>query len=131
MLLFMVMDCCLLIARAFRQNEANYLNQRIFERLSVTSMSDVVATRPLFLTSSTFGEATYGKCLENYKRRLQLVNGESPARGDLAFLVNVTMSPWPTDQQFLNQIAEDFRRIANEEVKVSLTIQDKAEKMGN
>lgn len=113
------------------QNEANYLNQRIFQRLSVTSMSDVVATRPLFLTSSTFGEATYGKCLESYKRRLQLVYGENPARGDLSFLVNVTMSPWPTDQGFLNTLAEDFRRIANEEVKVSLTVQVTAEKMRN
>ena len=104
----------------FQKNEANYLNQCIFQRLSVTSMNDVVATRPLFLTSSTFGEATYGKCLESYKRRLQLVNGEDPARGDLTFLVNVTMSPWPTDQDFLGSLAEDFRRVANEEVKVSV-----------
>ncbi|QYT03139.1 hypothetical protein H0G86_010106 [Trichoderma simmonsii] len=98
-------------------NEANYLNQRIFERLSVTSMDDVVAKRPLFLTSSTFGEATYGRCLETYKRRLQLVHDENPARGDLSYLVNVTMSPWPTDRDFLNKLAEDFRRVANEEVE--------------
>ncbi|KAM0513536.1 hypothetical protein ACHAPE_007800 [Trichoderma viride] len=98
-------------------NEANYLNQRIFQRLSVTSMNDVVATRPLFLTSSTFGEVTYGNCLKSYKRRLQLVDGKDPARGDLTFLVNVTMSPWPTDQDFLGSLAEDFRRVANEEVE--------------
>lgn len=106
----------------FRQNEANYLNQRIFERLSVTSMDDVVAKRPLFLTSSTFGEATYGKCLETYKRRLQLVHEGNPAHGDMSYLVNVTMSPWPTDRDFLNKLAQDFRRVANEEVEVSLTI---------
>ncbi|KAL7935760.1 pyridoxal phosphate-dependent transferase [Trichoderma chlorosporum] len=101
-------------------NEANYLNQRIFQRLSVTSMKDVVATRPLFLTASSFGESTYGKCLETYKRRLQLVHEGSPARGDLAYLVNVTMSPYPTDRDFLSTLVEDFRRVANEEVKKSI-----------
>lgn len=101
------------------QVEANYLNERIFKRLSVTSMGDVVKERPLFLTQSTFGEKEYGSCLQNYKRRLQLDDGSGRgAHGDLKFLVNVTMSPWPTDSSFLSGLTESFREIAEEEVKV-------------
>ena len=101
------------------QVEANYLNERIFKRLSVTSMDDDVADRPLFLTQSKFGEKEYGSCLQHYKRRLQLDDGsERGAHGDLTFLVNVTMSPWPTDSPFLSELAESFRKIAEEEVKV-------------
>ncbi|KAI7782851.1 pyridoxal-dependent decarboxylase conserved domain protein [Diaporthe eres] len=40
--------------------EANYLNERIFKQLSVTSMADVVTERPLSLTQSSFGEKEYG-----------------------------------------------------------------------
>ncbi|KAG6354646.1 hypothetical protein INS49_004664 [Diaporthe citri] len=98
--------------------EANYLNERIFKRLSVTSVDDVVTERPLFLTQSSFGEKEYGSCLQHYKRRLQLDDGSGRgAHGDLKFLVNVTMSPWPTDSPFLSALAESFREIAEEEVK--------------
>ncbi|KAK3936916.1 L-tyrosine decarboxylase [Diplogelasinospora grovesii] len=97
--------------------EANYLNQRIFQRLSVTSEKDVVRERPLFLTSSMFSEDAYGKCLATYKKRLQLDDGKTPAHGDLRFLVNVTMSPWPTDSPFLQELALSFREIAEEEVR--------------
>lgn len=101
------------------QVEANYLNERIFKRLSVTSMDDVVTERPLFLTQSSFGEKEYGSCLQHYKRRLQLDDGSGRgARGDLKFLVNVTMSPWPTDSPFLYDLTKSFREIAEEEVKV-------------
>lgn len=97
--------------------EANYLNQRIFSRLSVTSTEDKILERPLFLTSSVFEEDAYGKCLSAYKTRLQLDDGVTPARGDLRFLVNVTMSPWPTDSPFLEALAASFRQIAQEEVE--------------
>lgn len=101
------------------QVEANYLNERIFKRLSVTSMADGIKDRPLFLTQSSFGEKDYGSCLRHYKRRLQLDDGSGQgAHGDLKFLVNVTMSPWPTDSPFLSEITESFRKIAEEEVKV-------------
>ncbi|KAF3762117.1 pyridoxal-dependent decarboxylase conserved domain protein [Cryphonectria parasitica EP155] len=97
--------------------EANYLNERIFKRLSVTSMDDIVAERPLFLTQSKFGDKKYGSCLRHYKRRLQLNDGRGGAQGDLTFLVNVTMSPWPTDSSFLSELTESFRKIAEEEVE--------------
>ncbi|KAK4245017.1 L-tyrosine decarboxylase [Corynascus novoguineensis] len=97
--------------------EANYLNQRIFEKTSVTSMKDKIEDRPLFLTSSLFEHKAYGKCLETLKKRLQLDDGSGPcpgARGDMSFLVNVTMSPWPTDPDFLQNVVNDFRNIAND-----------------
>lgn len=101
------------------QVEANYLNERIFKRLSVTSMDDDVTEKPLFLTQSRFGEKEYGSCLQHYKRRLQLDDGSGRgARGDLTFLSNVTMSPWPTDSPFLSELAESFRKVAEEEVQV-------------
>ncbi|KAI1774360.1 pyridoxal phosphate-dependent transferase [Hypoxylon cercidicola] len=96
--------------------EANYLNQRIFKRLSATSVADMESPPKLFLTSSSFSEDAYGRCLANFKRRLQLDDGTKPAHGDLTFLVNVTMSPWPTDFPFLEKMVQEFRKIADEEV---------------
>ncbi|SCO54233.1 uncharacterized protein FFMR_11706 [Fusarium fujikuroi] len=103
--------------------EANYLNQRIFQRLSYTIEDDKtpISDRPLFLTSSSFGEKPYGKCLTNFKQRLELSNKEHTAHGDLTFLVNVTMSPWPTDSPFLESLVTSFRKIAEEEVQHVLT----------
>ncbi|KNB16110.1 hypothetical protein FOXG_14576 [Fusarium oxysporum f. sp. lycopersici 4287] len=97
----------------------NYLNQRIFKRLSYTIEDDAtpISDRPLFLTSSSFSEKAYGKCLTNFKRRLELSNNDHPAHGDLSFLVNVTMSPWPTDSPFLESLVTSFRKIAEEEVQ--------------
>lgn len=109
------------------QVEANYLNERIFKRLSITSVKDDVEDDindrpPLILTESSFSEKDYGSCLQNYKRRLQLDDERGPsAHGDLTFLVNVTMSPWPTDPDFLSELAKSFRKIAEEEVKVWMT----------
>ncbi|KAJ0143070.1 Uncharacterized protein HZ326_14117 [Fusarium oxysporum f. sp. albedinis] len=99
--------------------EANYLNQRIFKRLSYTIEDDAtpISDRPLFLTSSSFSEKAYGKCLTNFKRRLELSNNDHPAHGDLSFLVNVTMSPWPTDSPFLESLVTSFRKIAEDEVQ--------------
>ncbi|ETS84850.1 hypothetical protein PFICI_02875 [Pestalotiopsis fici W106-1] len=97
--------------------EANYLNQWIFSKLSVSSEKDVVSERPLFLTSSEFGEEPYGRCLETFKLRLGLKTTDQegnvkPSRGDLRFLVNVTMSPWPTSPDFMSAMVKDFRKVA-------------------
>ncbi|KAF4501132.1 L-tyrosine decarboxylase [Fusarium agapanthi] len=103
--------------------EANYLSERIFQRLSYTIEDDEtpISDRPLFLTSSSFGEKAYGKCMTNFKRCLELSNKEYPAHGDLKFLVNVTMRPWPTDSPFLESLVTSFRKIAEEEVHHVLT----------
>ncbi|KAM3426292.1 hypothetical protein NHJ13734_009542 [Beauveria thailandica] len=102
--------------------EANYLNQWIFSKLSVLSEKDVVKDRPLFLTSSEFGEEPYGKCLETFKLRLGLKTTDkegnvNASRGDLRFLSNVTMSPWPTSPDFLSAMVEDFRKVAERGVE--------------
>ncbi|GAW26287.1 putative L-tyrosine decarboxylase [Rosellinia necatrix] len=102
--------------------EANYLNQWIFSKLSVSSEKDVVKERPLFLTSSEFGEEPYGRCLETFKLRLGLKTTDEkgnvkPSRGDLRFLVNVTMSPWPTSPDFMSAMVEDFRKVAERGVE--------------
>lgn len=97
--------------------EANYLNQWIFAKLSVSSMTDVVEERPLYLTSSVFNEKAYGECLETFKERLGLSSSTFRARGDMRFLVNVTMSPWPTSPEFMSSMADDFKAVAQQGVK--------------
>ncbi|KAK4224626.1 pyridoxal phosphate-dependent transferase [Podospora fimiseda] len=102
--------------------EANYLNQWIFSKLSISSKKDVIKERPLFLTSSEFSEEAYGECLNTFKHRLGLTvtdncGNPKPASGDLRFLVNVTMSPWPTSPDFMTTMVEDFRSIAEHGVK--------------
>ncbi|KAH6843410.1 pyridoxal-dependent decarboxylase domain protein [Chaetomium sp. MPI-CAGE-AT-0009] len=94
--------------------EANYLNQWIFSQLSVSSEEDVVEDRPLFLTSSEFGQKPYGGCLETFKLRLGLTTTDEhkAAPGDLRFLVNVTMSPWPTSPNYMQGMVEEFREVA-------------------
>ncbi|KAH8426863.1 uncharacterized protein LDX57_004590 [Aspergillus melleus] len=95
-------------------NEANYLNSRIFKRLSITSLNDQVEEKPMFLTESRFTESAYGDCLRKYKKRLGL---GSDAVGDLVSLINVTMSPWPSDSTAMTNMVNGFKRIAGEEVQ--------------
>ncbi|KAF4456671.1 L-tyrosine decarboxylase [Fusarium austroafricanum] len=99
--------------------EANYLNQQTSKRLSYAQEDDPtpISERPLFLTSSSFSEKAFTICLTNLKRRLELSSDENPAHGDLQFLVNVMMSPWPTDSPFLHSLVASFRTIVEEEVK--------------
>ncbi|PHH66022.1 hypothetical protein CDD81_547 [Ophiocordyceps australis] len=97
-------------------SEANYLNSRIFKRLSVTSTKDDVEHTPFFLTDTKLDERTYGKCLENFKRRLHLIQPYGPASGNLQCLINVTMSPWPTTNEFMKGLVDDFETVAKEEV---------------
>ena len=47
--------------------EANYLNKRIYNRLSVTRPKIHISTVPLFLTSSVFRQENYGECVRNFQ----------------------------------------------------------------
>ena len=47
--------------------EANYLNKRIYNRLSVTRPKIHISTVPLFLTSSVFRQEKYGECVRNFQ----------------------------------------------------------------
>lgn len=94
--------------------EANNLNQRIFEKLSISSVNDRIYDKPLILTSTQFSEKAYGKCLDNLKKRLGL-----KGKQDLYVLVNVVMSPFPTEFNFTAKLAAALRQVIEEEVKVS------------
>jgi hypothetical protein len=46
--------------------EANYLNNRIFDRLSLTKIAEEPMDVPLFLSSTQFAQKDYGSCVKNY-----------------------------------------------------------------
>ncbi|KAF8892114.1 pyridoxal phosphate-dependent transferase [Infundibulicybe gibba] len=97
-------------------DEANFLNSRIFTKLAIQSTGDNVQERPLILTSTTLKQKEYGGCLTNFKERLGLKKDDK----DLFVLVNVTMSPWSTTNDFLKTVANEFEKVANKEVEGSL-----------
>lgn len=94
--------------------EANNLNKRIFEKLSVSSVNHSIYDRPLILTSTQFSQKAYGKCLDNYKERLGLKGQQ-----DLYVLINVVMSPFPTEFNFTAKIAAALKHVIEEEVQIS------------
>ncbi|KAI0970816.1 pyridoxal-dependent decarboxylase domain-containing protein [Xylaria arbuscula] len=84
--------------------EANYLMQRVVECLSVDSPTDDPTKIPLYLTSTEFSNELYGKCKSHFVRRL----GLEQSTQDLMVLRNVVMSPFPTDGNFTNNLAQIF-----------------------
>ncbi|TGJ78751.1 hypothetical protein E0Z10_g10012 [Xylaria hypoxylon] len=82
--------------------EANYLMQRVVESLSVDSPTDDPTKVPLYLTSTEFSDELYGKCKSNFVSRL----GLEQSTQDLMVLRNVVMSPFPTDGNFTNNLAQ-------------------------
>ncbi|KAF8708462.1 Pyridoxal-dependent decarboxylase conserved domain, partial [Rhizoctonia solani] len=95
--------------------EANYLNTRIYERLSVTKVEDNIYDKPLFIQSSQMDQKTYGVCAEVFKSRLGVI-GEQ----DLDILVNCVMSPFPTVANFTKSVTDAFKRIAHEEIETCI-----------
>lgn len=98
--------------------EANYLMQRVVERLSVDSPDDDPTKIPFYLTSTEFSPELYGKCAENFKRRL----GLELSQYSLFVLRNVVMSPFPTDKGFFRDMMKTFREVVEEEVEVRLPL---------
>ncbi|KAH7345481.1 pyridoxal phosphate-dependent transferase [Rhizoctonia solani] len=95
--------------------EANYLNTRIYERLSVTKVEDNIYDKPMFIQSSQMDQKVYGVCADLFKSRLG-VSGEQ----DLDILVNCVMSPFPTVANFTKSVTDAFKRIAHEEIQTCL-----------
>lgn len=95
--------------------EANYFMQRIVESLSVDSPGDDPTKIPLYLTSTEFSKELYGECAANFKKRLGLKDGDQ----DLFVLRNVVMSPFPTEKDFIAELAGIFKKVALEAVSVS------------
>lgn len=94
--------------------EANYLMQRVVEALSVDSPTDDPTKIPLYLTSTEFSDELYGKCKQHFVKRL----GLEQSTQDLMVLRNVVMSPFPTDGNFTNELAEIFRERVEKETEV-------------
>ena len=95
--------------------EANYLNKRVVERFSINSPKDDPTSMDFFLSSTEFTHRLYGKCAQNYKKRLGL---DSTGETELFVLRNVVMSPWPTDGNFVDIMASAFKSVVLEEVEV-------------
>lgn len=94
--------------------EANYLMQRVVGALSVESPNDRPAAIPLFLTSTEFSDELYGDCKTTFVERL----GLAPSKQDLMVLRNVVMSPFPTDQNFIRELAGIFYDVVEKETEV-------------
>jgi hypothetical protein len=98
--------------------EANYLMSRVIERLSVDSPDDDPSALELVLTSTEFSKELYGDCAANFKSRLGLRQDDL----DLMVLRNVVMNPFPTEKNFIGKLAEIFKEVVEEEVKVSFSL---------
>jgi hypothetical protein len=114
--------------------EANFLNTRIYQRLSVQTVKDDLKDRPIIILRTELKQADYLGALDKFKSRIGLSGSEN-----LVVLSNVSMcvgsggfhmtcwpidsfthcrSPFPTTGQFLAKITDGFRATAEEEIKV-------------
>ncbi|KAJ5510018.1 Pyridoxal phosphate-dependent transferase major region subdomain 1 [Penicillium expansum] len=93
--------------------EANYLTRRVVNKLSITRSTADPSKIPLFLTSTQFEPALYGKCAQNFMKRLQL----EPCAQDLWVLRNVVMSPFPTERGFIDQLMQTLEETIIHEVQ--------------
>jgi hypothetical protein len=99
-------------------SEANYLNRRLYDKLSIRTPGDDIHTRPLILYSTTFRQKTYGACLTGFRSRLGLAKADEE---DLVALSNTSMSPFPTSTALMQKIVDAFKEMAEREVAVRIT----------
>ena|SRR5882672_591945 len=66
--------------------EANFLNTRIYQRLSVQTVKDDLKDRPIIILRTQLKQADYLGALDNFKSRIGLVGSEN-----LVVLSNVSM----------------------------------------
>jgi hypothetical protein len=66
--------------------EANFLNTRIYQRLSVQTVTDDLKDRPIIILRTELKQADYMRALDNFKARIGLVGPEN-----LVVLSNVSM----------------------------------------
>ena len=94
-------------------SEANALNSRIYDRLSLKKMNEKLDSKKVIIMISKLSQKGYGACLTKFKERLGLRGQE-----DLVTLVNVSMSPFISPSNFEQVLADAFREVAEEEVEV-------------
>jgi len=85
--------------------EANYFNRRLFDALSVLKVADDVDSKDVLIMATSLSQKNYGDALRTYKRRLGL---DPNSEDDLYVLVNVSMSPLPTQANFIGTMAKGF-----------------------
>lgn len=101
--------------------EANFLNNSIFKRLSITTPAVRPETVPMFLSSTTFKMDEYGACATHFRERMGL---ETESNQDLFVLRNVVMSPFQTAGDFVQDLAKIFQTVLEEEMHVSRLLLD-------
>ena len=95
--------------------EANYLNNRLYTRLSIRKLEDNIHARPLILYSTRFQQKSYGPSLTRFRSRLRLDPTDDE---DLVALCNTSMSPFPIANGLVANITDAFKKIAEEEIQV-------------
>ncbi|THU76237.1 PLP-dependent transferase [Dendrothele bispora CBS 962.96] len=93
--------------------QANFLNDRLYERLSVRKARDVINDKPLIINRTVLKQSAYGDTLQTLKKRMNVNEGKE----DVVALSNVSMSPFPTTGQFLQDMMGEFRKVAEQEIK--------------
>ena len=99
-------------------SESNYLNRCIFDRLSITDIGQTPQKTPMFLSSSIWKAEDYGDCLKRFKERAGL---ETDSGMDLFVLRNVVMSPFQAGPDFAKKLADTFKEVLEECLKVPST----------
>jgi hypothetical protein len=94
-------------------SEANALNSRVYDRLSLKKTSEKLESKKAIIMTSKLSQKRYGACLTKFKERLGLQGQE-----DLVILANVSMSPFTSPSNFEQVLADAFREVAEEEVEV-------------
>jgi hypothetical protein len=72
-----------------------------------------ISERPVIIFATVFSQVKYKAALTGYKERLGL-EGD----GDLFTLCNISKTPFPTDGNFVKELADAFQRVAEEEILV-------------
>lgn len=116
--------------------ESNFLNQRLYERLSVRTIhdSDSINDKPLIINRTKFKQSAYKDTLRSLKQRMKVKQGSE----DMIALSNVSMfvhsfamscrkpsdqlcyirNPFPTAGDFLTGMMQQFREVAEQEITV-------------
>ncbi|KAK7051048.1 hypothetical protein VNI00_005160 [Paramarasmius palmivorus] len=94
--------------------EANFLNRRIYQRLSVSTLKDELSDKPVLILQTEFNQSIYKGALEVFKNRMGLPPKSSE---NLIALSNVSMSPFPTAGSFIPDVfLPGFLGAAEEEI---------------
>ncbi|PCH35944.1 PLP-dependent transferase [Wolfiporia cocos MD-104 SS10] len=93
--------------------EANFFNQRIYERLSIRRITDDPNLRPTVLVGTVWEQALYKDCLTHFKAKLHL---DSADPLDLHAFSSVAMSPFVIEN-VIETVGQGFLKVAEEEVQ--------------